>query len=244
MSSTISSASDCVPVTISPASNSRRTRSAVVRFSFGASSWMVMPRSTTISPSGTGASLGVSCGIDAGPRSSKSRRRRFLRRGRWPCGPVRPRRGATADRRDHPATRDRRGHRRAAGTDHRDRRGKPPPPPPPPPPPGRWTPKPPPPPPPPERGHPLDRHRCAGRRASRARSAGREAAGCADRRREAAGSGARSAAASAGSPARTEPAAQWALAPRRGGAGRRRPRAARPVPGAGAGRGARRRDRG
>ena len=41
-----------------------------MRFSFGASSWIVMPRGTTISPSGTGASAGVSCGATAGPRSS------------------------------------------------------------------------------------------------------------------------------------------------------------------------------
>jgi len=82
MSSIISSARDCVPVTISPASNNSRTRSAVVRLSIGAYSWIVMPRGTTISPSGTGASCGVNAVADAGPRSSKSRRRRFLRRGR------------------------------------------------------------------------------------------------------------------------------------------------------------------
>ena len=62
MSSIISSASDTVAVTISPASKRRRTRSAVVRFSRGASSWIVMPRGMTISPSGTGASAGVSAG--------------------------------------------------------------------------------------------------------------------------------------------------------------------------------------
>ena len=48
----------------------------------GASSWMVLPRGTTISPSGTGAVSGVSVGADAGPSSSRLRRRRFLRRGR------------------------------------------------------------------------------------------------------------------------------------------------------------------
>jgi hypothetical protein len=82
MSSIISSASVWVPVTISPASKSKRTRSAALRFSFGASSWIVIPRGTTISPTGTGASSGVSAVGAAGPRSSKSRRRRFLRRGR------------------------------------------------------------------------------------------------------------------------------------------------------------------
>ena len=38
-SSICSSVSDCVAVTISPASNRKRTTSAAVRFSLGASSW-------------------------------------------------------------------------------------------------------------------------------------------------------------------------------------------------------------
>ena len=91
MSSIISSASDWVPVTISPASNRMRTRSALVRLNFGASSWIVIPRGTTISPSGTGTSAGVSVGADCGPSSSSPRRRRFLRRGRCPGPPGRPR---------------------------------------------------------------------------------------------------------------------------------------------------------
>ncbi len=109
ISSIISSASDAVAVTISPASNRMRTRSAGVRFSFGAYSWIVLPRGTTISPSGTGASAGVSR-CDAGSSSAWSRRR-FLRRR---CGgpPGRPRRQDHRDRR-----RDHRDRRR----DHRDR---------------------------------------------------------------------------------------------------------------------------
>ena len=184
MSSTISSASDCVPVTISPASNSRRTRSAVVRFSFGASSWMVLPRSTTISPSGTGASAGVSCGIDAGPRSSKSRRRRFLRRGRWPCGPGRPRPPGPPPRTATGTTAATTGtaagttagtlEATAAATAATAAGPLEPPPPPPPPPPGRW--KPPPPPPPPPRGPPATagagRDARAGRRRDRRRPPG------------------------------------------------------------------------
>ena len=137
MSSIISSASDCVPVTISPASNSTRTRSAAVRFSLGASSWIVMPRGTTISPSGTGASVGVSCGmlrrtevlevaaatllaprslpLRTGPAATTGSRRRDHRPGRR-----RRAAGTTAGKAAHRRAHRRRGrrHRRA------DRRGR------------------------------------------------------------------------------------------------------------------------
>ena len=59
ISSIISSGSDWVAVTISPAIISMRTMSAGVRLSLGARSWIVVRRGTTISPSGTGASAGV-----------------------------------------------------------------------------------------------------------------------------------------------------------------------------------------
>ena len=58
-SSIISSVSDCVAITISPCCSRKRTTSAAVRFSFGPSCWGVESRSTTISPSGTGAFAGV-----------------------------------------------------------------------------------------------------------------------------------------------------------------------------------------
>ena len=118
MSSIISSASDCVPVTISPASNRMRTRSAGVRFSLGASSWIVMPRGTTISPSGTGASSGVSWAAT---------RAEVLERATTPLLASRPlaRRttGTTAVERRDDRRRDRhRDHRRDR---RRDRRGEP-----------------------------------------------------------------------------------------------------------------------
>jgi len=52
----MSSDSDIVAVTISPCCSRKRTTSAAVRFSLGPTSWAVDPRSTTTSPSGTGAS--------------------------------------------------------------------------------------------------------------------------------------------------------------------------------------------
>ena len=55
----LSSVSDWVAVTISPCCSRKRTTSAAVRFSLGPSSWGVAPRSMTIVPSGTGASVGV-----------------------------------------------------------------------------------------------------------------------------------------------------------------------------------------
>jgi hypothetical protein len=48
-----------VAVTISPLLSRNRTTSADVRLSLGANSWAETPRSTTIVPSGTGASLDV-----------------------------------------------------------------------------------------------------------------------------------------------------------------------------------------
>ena len=58
-SSICSSLSDCVAVTISPICMRKRTTSAAVRFSLGPSSCGVDDRSSTTSPSGTGASVGV-----------------------------------------------------------------------------------------------------------------------------------------------------------------------------------------
>ena len=107
-----------------------------MRFSFGASSCTVTPRETTISPSGTGASAGVSR-CDAGSSSERSRRR-FLRRrcgrttgtaatGRTAVAATRTTAGtttgttATTDRDDH---RDRhRDDRRPGRHCRRDRRG-------------------------------------------------------------------------------------------------------------------------
>ena len=57
--SIMSSDRDCVDVTISPCWNKKRTTSAADRLSLGPSSWAVEPRSTMISPSGTGAFEGV-----------------------------------------------------------------------------------------------------------------------------------------------------------------------------------------
>jgi hypothetical protein len=51
-----SSDSGTVAVTISPCWSRNRSTSAGVRFSLGAMSWAVEPRSMTISPSGIGAS--------------------------------------------------------------------------------------------------------------------------------------------------------------------------------------------
>ena len=48
-----------VAVIISPCWSRKRTTSAAVRFSLGANSCADEPRSTTIVPSGTGASVGV-----------------------------------------------------------------------------------------------------------------------------------------------------------------------------------------
>ena len=193
MSSIISSASDCVPVTISPASNRRRTRSAVVRFSFGANSWIVMPR--------------VDDDLAFGDRRVGRRELRHatpgraLRSrdddascaaGRWPCGPVRPRPpGPPPGPPPTAGTTGTTAGTTAAGAGTTAGR-----PPPGPPPPDRR-------PPPPGRDH-RSRHRrrradrgapgpprgAAGRApASRERCAGREAAECAVRHREAAGSG-------------------------------------------------------
>ena len=58
-SSIMSSLSDWVAVIISPCSIRNRMTSAAVRLSFAAISWADEARSTTISPSGTGASNGV-----------------------------------------------------------------------------------------------------------------------------------------------------------------------------------------
>ena len=55
----MSSFSDWVAVTISPCCMRKRTTSAAVRFSLGPSSCGVEARSTTMVPSGTGASRGV-----------------------------------------------------------------------------------------------------------------------------------------------------------------------------------------
>ncbi len=69
-SSIMSSVSDCVAVTISPCSIRNLTRSAVFRFSFGATSIEDEARSMTTSPSGTGASSGVYAGVSIGCSSS------------------------------------------------------------------------------------------------------------------------------------------------------------------------------
>src|ERR1700689_3848921 len=83
----------CTAVTISPCKNKKRMMSAALRLSLGPTSLAVEPRSTMISPSGTGALLGCHVVIWVGSNSSTLRRRRRVTLRCDPRGPPVPRLG-------------------------------------------------------------------------------------------------------------------------------------------------------